>query len=309
MAGKKEKRALENIYSTADEGIAFLKKNVKPLFLSNLRIVLFAMIVGLVVLLIGGALAASVLYLNPDWSNTAVLILVALMVLVFIFIFAWIPGSANLVTLHMVESYVEKEKPVGIVDKFRENFNPVFRYLVVYYAIIAVVVGLPLLLLAAMLLPAFSNLSDADGVAGIWLSAMLYILLLLVLFLVFSLVFRYLTQFWVWELLIKKKGAIDALKTSISIVKNNILETLVFFILIMVWGAVASAPFAIINSFMRIFLQFAILTESFATAIASAIIFILVMVVLVVLNAALVETLTLPFKYIFWKKISAKPEK
>jgi|GEM_PF-2143325 len=304
MAGKKGKRTLENIYSTAEDGIGFLKKNVKPLFFSNLRITLLVMVVGLVVLLIGGALVASVLYLGPDWSDIAVLALIVLLALVFFFVFMWLSASANLVSYHMAESYVEKGGPVAIVDKFRKNFDPVFRYLVVNYAIVAVVVGLPLLLLAAMLLPSLSSsVSGERSVVGIWLGAMFYILLLLLFFLAFFLVFRYFSQFWLWELLIRKKGAIEALKASISAVKNNLLETFVFFILFIIWGAVVSIPFTILNSFMRVFMQLAVLTESFETAMAAAIIFVVGMVILAVLNAALVATLTLPFQYIFWKKI------
>jgi len=109
----------------------------------------------------------------------------------------------------------------------------------------------------------------------------------------------FLTQFWLWELLVAEKGIFESLAASLSIIRKKFLSVVLFDIISIAILSLVFAPYFFFVFFIDLSFSFA---EIRYTIIAS----LSVVAVLLTIEIAAMEAIFFPYAYSFWK--AARPE-
>jgi hypothetical protein len=296
---KKPKDALDHSVDLVSPTIDFVRSNFKELFVKYLKVgltaalvglalfILFALITFLPLMAVAGDFSSIPPYLS---SNLPVLGLLIIWAFIAFFLLDWITESISFAAyLITKEQFLGKYS--GIIPIFQKIKYPVLGFLLLNLAIMVVALGIPALILFLL------KESSSIFLFGIFL--------LIIYLLIFMILYRFFAQFWAWELLVAEKGVIDSLKSSINIVKNNIIGVFVFDILLFVASLVISVPFIILYVIGEIGFRLGafVAISDLAVFIGIMSIYIFFRAGLALIQSAITETFILPYTYSFWRKI------
>jgi len=213
-------------------------------------------------------------------ANPLIGILFYAWIMVAYLILIWIQTALMYASIPITVEHIEK-KYSGIWKTFSSIKLPVLGHLVVYAAFIFIF-SIPLI---ASILLSGSPPSGAGFILG-------YFLLLGLI-----LLFAFFSQFWLWELLVMKKGVLESLKRSLSIVMGNLPGVLVFdIVLVAVWGAYYIAAMIVTYASLIPLIIFAGL-ENFWVVIP----WVILISALSTLLLSLAQLFILPYTYSFWR--------
>jgi hypothetical protein len=301
---KKPKDALDLAVDLISPSIEFARANFRDLFTKFLKVGLVSVAVYIGLALILGLITFTPIYLAAGsfeqiipflTSNLLVVGILVIWLLFSGFIINWITSSISTTALIIAKEEFER-KYSGIWPMFHRIKMPVLGYMLLNLAIMVIFIVLPLLLLFL--------LRDSQELL------ILGILLMIIYFFIFMILYRFLAQFWIWELIIAEHGVLESLKKSLSLVSKNIVGVFVFDILVFVAALVISIPFIIImlivEAIFRVGLFALISTGGIITIVVIIGIYVMVRGLGALIQSALTETFVLPYTYSFWKRIREK---
>lgn len=217
---------------------------------------------------------------NPYiWAVAALAVLVILIV------------SAVAITLDSVRYNAVHErargKGVSIVPHAKANAVPI-----ILFNLLRAVISLAVILPGVIVLFIVPYLNNSNIVFFLAMALLLLAILALIAFIFFI-------QFGWWELIIGKKGPVEAMKGSFALIRNgNILKTLAFdFCVILIVLALG---------FVTIVFNFAlqlVLGVLLSVPIAGFIIYITACMLVSLVEGALTGALFIPLTYLFWNKL------
>lgn len=300
---------IELVFGAGKECFNFLKTEVKPLYLRFLKIEAFSFLVLFVAILLGGLI--SYLFVKDfslSFSSLALILLV-----LFIFVAGSFLSSLVGTSAYNILDARYAKTDVAILKSTRANFLPYLSYCV-FFAALFIIILLPLLFAFVYLLGLtdFSQLFTIPSNSPIKDTVKAYANTFLIIAVVFWYLVNFLTQFGLFELLLEKKGVLASIRASLSLVKNNIIETLAFCFVALVAYGLIETPFVFLSYglMLGIFFAFGIplmlLSSSFGGSWGLIIIIVLIALVLIILSilkTALQTTLILSFRYLFWKML------
>lgn len=215
----------------------------------------------------------------------------------------------SLAVYRVVEEQHKTKRKVSVVSVASENTVP-FILLLLLKMFIFFVALVPFLLVALI----FGNIESPIAVqllAGFIQAVFLFLGLAIGFFL----------QFAIYELVLAKKGAWESIKASVVLVKNNFVETLIFFFVYNAIGWIINFAFTIILYVLLIagilvggafFGIASIATLGLGALIALAIIAVIAIVVLlayIILVYTAELTVTVPLVYRYWTALREPPKK
>jgi hypothetical protein len=285
--GKGRMSDLNMVFKSFGEGFGMARGNWKELFVENAKIILAGFvlaavsgtIVGLAAALIAGAIFGSV---AGVWAGFAVGIFVGLMLYA---------GMAS-VAYNVVEE-VGGKKAHGLLGNFKRNLLPVAVYTMIVFVLIYGLGYGPRIALALAGISTSQNVALALAL-NIYESGVSVIIGFLILFAMF-------------ELVLKGAGVVQSIGKSFSLVKANLVETLVFYF---AYGLYSLAIGLVLAFAFGIILGVPFLLGLLISSAVSASPGMLVIALLVLFGFAFVVaflagsyTAGLPVAYKFWKLV------
>ena len=301
------------------EWLKYIETNHTRYFLGLFKIKIVTGIIGLAILVLFLLLAAAIVYVG---GIQLLPVIAALIVFILgIVLLSWIQSAFSLTAVVYTDAEFNKKK-FGIFDSFGKIKWPVLRYMLVSW-IIAFIINLPLIIvLVAMvggimaLMGGFTALMAADKMPAASFSAImatimglfLFALLAMIYGFIVSTIYGFLVQFWTYGFLVRKQGVIDGLKSSVDIIKKNILVVFGFDLAWLIVGLMFAAPLIIYRFFsefiMRLIINIGLMdfTDSITWVVIAVIL--LIHVVATLLLTTLIEFFMLPTQYLMWKKLA-----
>lgn len=300
-----KKDSLNIVTDNITPTVNFIKQNFKDLALKMLKINLVNYLAIALIILLFGALAVGIVSLFGLGINNfniqravSIPILVGALVIigtVGILILSWISAAISSVSLVVTKEQYDKTYS-GIIPIFNRIKIKILKYLLASFGISVLVFAIPMLIVIGITV--FSNMA---------LLAIPMILLLIIYYFVAMIVYAFVTQFWLWEILIGGKTTREGLKASIRLAKRNILAVFIYDILIVVAGGAIVLPFAIVDIVLRVLMNVGVaVTVNLAVIITSYLGYIVFKLILTLIQTVLVNTIILPYKYTVWSKLREK---
>lgn len=286
---------VKDVFDSIEDAYYFVRSRPKHLFMEFLKIVVLAVAVILAILLVGGALGVglSMLVGSSTTGNIIVGVWFALVVLVMLY-FAIVVGSP---AYHLVQEEYRNKK-ISIIDTAKSNAFPLLKY-GISYILLNLVLLLPFLILLGGIIYAtgidISSFSTDETLQGIASSTLnLFIILPL-------LILGFFIQLGFFELLLNRKGAIESLKDSISLVRGNFFETVLFSVLVTALVQVAMLPILILFLILIFGAIFALVFPP-----AGMCCLILVIIPMILVTEVINLMVSLPITYLYWCRISKR---
>lgn len=290
-------KSIDLVEKSAREGYELAKKNAKRIFMDLLKVEFLAYGIYAAAVILAVVIASIFFW---DWivavfelqqgteltpPSFSGMNIAGMLIIIGIFIVSGLLGSvATTVTYNVVDN-VSAGKKTSILKHFKENMFPIIKLSIITWAV-TVVLFLPFLL--PLLLGALAAcLSCIFGLLSI---------VLLVLFFLFI-------QFSAIEIVVRKKGVIDSIKYSVSLVRKNFFAVILLDILLFLIGLLASVGDYVVRVVLQIIPATLSLIGLWGMVIGYAIAIVLGILFYAVLSAA-VSTLATPIFYKFWRKIS-----
>lgn len=196
---------------------AFIKKEFKFLFIEFLKTYVLTY---LAFIALG---AVFLLFYFGSGQNNYVTLGIGIPLLIIGLLVSMVLGSVPYKILHERT----KGKRISIIAEAKKIAIPVIKYQIIILAITMVI-----------LLPAIISVASGAAQSAICLIGLSYIGLIVIIFFI---------QFAIYELLINKKGAIESIKSSFSLVKKNIGAVFVYDIVLAIIIIVIYIFFLILN--------------------------------------------------------------
>jgi hypothetical protein len=294
MAKTKKKSAVDHAINEIGPTLHFAKDNFKDLFFKYLKIwfALYGAVI-LTVIILGLVTIVPLILLAGDFSkigtymsaNPIIGPILFTWLIIAYFILFWIQ-TVFMYTAIPITAEQFKKKYSGIWKTAARIKFPVLGHMLLYILFI-VLFSIPMI--AILLLSG----SSGAGIGFILTYFLLFALLML---------FAFFSQFWLWELLISKKGVVESLRRSFTIVVDNFFGVLVFsIVLIGVW----SGYYAITTIFTYASM-FAIIPFANFMDLWVMIPWILGLTVVSTVLLSFAQVFMLPYTYSFWEKIRKK---
>jgi len=277
--GPGKKGALELISETFNDGIKYLEKNVRDLFVDMLKIEVLSL--GVFLVLAAIAVAPWFIFLaGPSFEGLNIPLLVFSAI---VFTVALLLSVAISSAQYNAVDKRAKNGAVAIIPQSRQNFMPV----IAYYIIITI-------LMAVAFLPAALLFISGNVVMMLGAFALLLLAFLVLI------VAGFLLQFGLWELVINRRGPFESMKRSCALVtRGNIIKILLFDICFFVASFGFGLIFSVLNFIVQIIASLFELLNAELGLAASLIASLLVSAV----EGAVIGAVLLPFAYLFWKKL------
>jgi len=109
----------------------------------------------------------------------------------------------------------------------------------------------------------------------------------------------FLTQFWLWELLVAEKGILESLAASLSIIRKKFISVVLFDIVSIAMLILVFAPYFFFVFFVDLSFSFAEIRNTIIASLS-------VLAVIVTIEIAATEAIFFPYAYSFWKAV--RPE-
>ncbi|MBI2080004.1 hypothetical protein HYT84_04510 [Candidatus Micrarchaeota archaeon] len=175
----------------------------------------------------------------------------------------------------------------SLISQFQQNFIPVISYTILISVIMLGLFVIPILsFIFGVTNPILMLVGLGTGLISV----------------IASIIFMFLIQFSPYELVIKRKGPLESLKSSYGLVKSNVGSTFLFDIMIFVLSIVVSIVLSIITYPAQLVLQLGVLINPLVGYLG----YFGATIILEALTNSILLTLLLPLFYFFWKKISGE---
>jgi len=280
--------AVEVVSDSLGKAYSMIKKDGERLFKAMIGVNALSMAIGIMGMLIGLGLGLGLLiaiggYTTAPSANPALALVVVAIVIIIIIGAALLAEAASAVSYNVVDDMASGRK-TSIIESFKANIVPVSILEALRLAIIFIL-ALPLIL---------SLLAGGTSAMGLLCGLGALSVVLIIAFSIFI-------QFSTLEVVLAKKGAIDAMKSSVSLVRANLfavflLDLVIFLVALCIGGAGELIRLAI-----GLIPPLFSVGGSVATVVGYAIYIVLFMVVQLI-TSAIVETIVTPATYMFWKK-------
>lgn len=290
--------ALDNV----KKGIDFSVKNYRSFFPEMLKVVvLSAAVIFAIVLLLAGLfyLTVDTMDISGSLANIAILVAVAI-ILVLLSVF--VSEAIQSVIYNIMDRWGKK---TPIMEYFKKNFRPMVFYILAMF-LINIVLFIPVILLMLLL---FGGIVAMGSETSLIVARLMSDFMVRIYQLVVGTAVAFVFQFALFELIVTRKGVIESLKKSYSIVKNTFLPTVVFDIAAWAVEMIVSLVMVIAILVIGVILGLIVFAMVTSAGMSEAVIFpliavvILVLVILAILTSAAQLTATLPMKYFYWKKV------
>ncbi len=291
--------AVENV----KKGVEFSLKNYRKFFPEMFKVT--ALAAGIVLAMV--VLLALMFYLAFEMAGIEQIVGILLLLLAFaiiaVIVMAFITSAVNSVVYNIMDGWGKK---TPIIANFRENFKPVFFYMLALFAI-NLIAFIPIIILTAAFVLGGVMAEQAE-VAYVFGQLMVNMLSRLYQFVVGT-ILAFILQFAMFELIIARTGVINSIKKSYSIVKKTLAPTIVFDIL--AWLVELVISMAVLLALIIIGLLLVALGAGIYLALGSSAtvlwiliaLGILVLIFLGIVMTAVELTATLPMKYFYWKEV------
>ncbi len=275
---------VDTIKSAYSDAWGLLKKSWKNLLIDITKIEVIGLIFSMIVLLL---ILIGVIFLvgMPPWDYTVfqdIPLWYYILGFLILIISNLVTGAIGSLVYNIVDNRA-KNKKTPFMEQFKKNFVPMVLYNLIVWTFIIVT-----------LLPLLGML--AGGTIALAITCA-YPIILLVLYLVIS----FFVQFALYEIIIERKGVIDGIKASFSIVKKNLLVVFAFNIAYTITVVIIGLPvygvyfaFDIAGTILEGVLEGSLLGIVISNILSSIGGLILQIVIL---------TAFIPLIYFFWKKI------
>ncbi|NYZ76982.1 hypothetical protein H0O02_01560 [Candidatus Micrarchaeota archaeon] len=304
------------------EAWAFLRQSGRQTFLKLLEINIYSAIVLLFFVLLGiGAAFGLNLLTKPtgDINELSVLLAtfdlmaVILGTIALILVFAVLAISGvflstviDSVSYNIVDGMFSG-KSISIKSQFKKNFFPMLRWFIFWLVISGIIFSFYAAFLVYVFTEAMNNpavIEEYEGGSGS--IRVVGNLLEGIIGLVAAVVGFFLT-FAMYELVIARQGLFPSMSRSISLVKNNFIETLAFLSVLEIITTVIALPLAIVL-IIGIFALAMVAIASSGMLIWIVILGGLPLLALLIALGVLEQTIILPATYIYWKKLQSKEQ-
>ncbi|MBI2080003.1 hypothetical protein HYT84_04505 [Candidatus Micrarchaeota archaeon] len=286
-------------FDSVVEGWDFSKNNINKLFMELLKVNLYSLLIALV----GLGLFVGVVYLSLGLNTSGNLIsklslILPALIIGFILMLPLLIFSEAIssVTYNLIDNSYNK-KETSIFSQAVSNIFPILKYGILMF-----------FLFAGIFVPFFVlifGIETGNG-SSLYSKTSLLSTLTQVFFNMVILVISFFLQFAIFELLILRKGVFESVKKSLSLVKNNFLESLVFAIIEGVISMIISIPLILIMLvlvFGGVIAGIALLAATPVLLIPLIVIGSIILLILVLLFTALEQAIIIPMHYIFWRKL------
>ncbi len=210
-------------------------------------------------------------------------VVIVLYVLPFI-ILALINQIISSVNLNVVED-VANSKDTSIMEKLSINAMPVLRYTIFIWLIYLIIFS-----------PVILAFVFGGGLTGLGVLCIVLVFLIL-----FFILFQFLFQFSYLELVLNRRGVIESLKKSFSLVKSNLVTVFVFDIIYILLTIAVTIPLSITQWLINIVGQIIV---SISGLVGLGVIVIVIYVLFFLISVVIATLIPTPFFYFFWKRIS-----
>ncbi|MEM5814739.1 MAG: hypothetical protein QXD77_02890 [Candidatus Aenigmatarchaeota archaeon] len=327
---KEEKQGLSDFVLEPFRGwYEYIKLNAREYYVGLLKInlsvfavallayaVLFAVAVGLLAVMVGmNVIADPAGAVVKLLGNLALLAVAVVACIIMVTIAEWLCKSVSLTAVLYTDSQFEK-KPFGIVEAFHKIKWPVLRFVILDWAISALIFAPAFAILAVVYGGAIAGIIAAAagggaGAASLGIFALLFAMMLgfaLVMgyILIVSFIYGFLVQFWTYGFLLAGLGVIDALKRSVGIIRKDFWRIAAFYIFLSIAVLVASIPLTIYGFFADIVIRIITIIAGADSGLvfwAAYLIALLINVMITMVISTAVQAFRLPVHYLFWKKV------
>ena len=292
-----------------------LKINIVSLLVGWAFVLLFAMIAIAAVFLIVGSSGISMSGLMKIIGNmTAIIVILIAGVLIFAAM-SWAKTSIDLSAVLYTDSEFNGKSFDIIGSAWSIKWKAllfIITDIAIWFVIMLPIIAAVLVLIATGAL-AGAGLSGPSsgsgafiGVMGMFLGIFLLEIAAFAYIIFMLLAFGFLAQFWRFGFLLGGMGIVESLKASVSIIKRNPLEVLVFDILWVVGFIIFSIPLFTYAMFSNFLLDIARLITETSGKLELWAIYLLLVAVSAVITAflsTLVQIFILPTPYLLWKRM------
>lgn len=210
-------------------------------------------------------------------------LLILAIIVPFGIVFALLGQVVNSISFNVVDN-LAKGKETSIMEKFSANLVPVVLYTLLIWVII-------LICLSPIALAVLSGNTLAA------LGALCFVAVALVGFL---LIFHFLFQFSFFELVLNRRGVIDSLKRSFSLVKANLFTVILFDIVYLILAMAVGFPLGMAEFVIKL------IGEVLASVggVFGILLYVFVYTIFGLISGIITSFILLPLFYFFWKKVS-----
>ncbi|MFH1784947.1 MAG: hypothetical protein ABH842_00815 [Candidatus Micrarchaeota archaeon] len=304
--------ALEFITDSLGKTIELLKKDFFSIFKGIFLIQFLATIV--VLIGIGIAIAPYLLLgisafglAGPSLVGSALIITIFAVIILFVALF--FSGVVNSVSYNFIDKKCKNEE-LDIIAQIRVNIVPFFLYVIANILITLVILG-PFYVIYLII----SLGTNFSGSPMLILAGSLIELVLRVIISIVAAILHLFIQFAIFEVIIARKGIVESFKRSIDIVKNNLLETFLFSLLL--WAIISAVMMILLLVLVGIGIVIGLVLFGLGMIGASAlsgvmyliipvglVILAIVFLVLIIAIATLQNLIEITAQYNYWKLIS-----
>ena len=287
---------LNHVTNTLEIWFGFLRNTFVELFKKLLKVNLYGYAAVLIGLIVAGALVAGGIL----WGGLAAVVLIVLAAIVFL-VSILANSLISLASYKVVEEQQNNKREVNILGVALENALPFILYGVIIVSIYVLAI-IPFLG-AGILLGGFS------------LTALQLLMTFFEFaFVLISVAIGFFLQFAIYEIVLAGKWPVEAIRESVSLVKNNFVETLVFFFVRAAINWIVQIPFTIVL-YVVIFAGFiSVLGGALAASALSptillvifalaGIIGVIFLIAYLLVYSTTEDTVMIPLTYNYWKRL------
>ncbi|MFN7991340.1 MAG: hypothetical protein U0R44_04245 [Candidatus Micrarchaeia archaeon] len=274
--------SLETVFSSIERSLGFVAKNHRHLIAGFLKV----MALTFAIYLACGIIAAAVVFFGivsfagGIGAMTIAGIVVSAAIIMPLLIFA---GALHLTCFNIVDA---APKGVPIIENGKRMFVP---YLVYGLVMAALICGMLLVPLSLMFI------AGGGGTTLVILIPLTLIAAILIL-----ITAGFFLQFTQLEIAVNGSGGIEAMRSSIALVRGNLAASVVFFIAEIAVGLVVGAVFGVISQLLSFGFFLAMVNVLFLAVV------IMLYLALIIVQTLAIMTITLPMQYFFWRAIGGK---
>ncbi|MEK6981859.1 MAG: hypothetical protein AABX38_02910 [Candidatus Micrarchaeota archaeon] len=211
-----------------------------------------------------------------------------------LYLIAGIVNNAVGSTIYNIIKNRSLGKNTKIIEQTKDNFTQITIFYIIELAI-SFTIFVPLLILLFNAMQSTKNPSSAFPFLIVFLVGVLAIL--------FAVFVNFFLQFVSLEITLNKKTAINAIKSSINMVKKNLLLVIIFGVLLMFlnWGV--AMLFGVFNQFLGVIMNLGFQNPIFL------VLWLIIFVPFSFIESVIFSLVIIPPRYILWQKISQTVEK
>ncbi|MBN1170081.1 hypothetical protein JXA56_03575 [Candidatus Micrarchaeota archaeon] len=271
------------IEESINDSAKLLEKNWKKLAIDFSKIygLIYLILIISTIIMVGSWLMVSTGIMGNIWIGIAVAVAATIVLQIIMIVLTGVIRA----TAYLVVSERAAGKSIGIIREAGKLLFPVARYTLV---IIAIQIAILAVIIAPILL-----LSGSASVILMTIFAVACIIAFVV--------FLFIIQFGLLEVIYSKTGVIASLKASINKVKKNVVPVFIFDLILLVIVLALSIPFAILMQFL--ILPVMMMGAAFGQNLAFGIIGMILYFALIFIMSVAMEMGMLPLQYFFWKRL------